>query len=61
MFFIILRKFILIGPEINEKVDPEGHYPPNTNSHFFILNCIQMITLHYFQCQISAMPLVKAK
>ena len=26
-FFIIRRKLIVIGPETNEKIDPEGHYP----------------------------------
>ena len=54
---IINRKYIVVGPETNEKMDPKGHYPPNTNSHCIILNCIQ-ITLHYLQCQISAMSLV---
>ena len=36
----------------------KGHYPPNTNSHFIMLNCIQF-TLHYFQCRISAISLVR--
>ena len=42
-----------------KKMDPKGHYPPNTNSNCITLNCIQ-ITLHYFQCRISAMPLFRA-
>ena len=56
---LILSKLIVIGPETNYKIDPKRHYPHNTNSHLIILNCVQ-ITLHYFQCQISAMPLVRA-
>ena len=39
----------MIGPDTNEKIDPEGFYmnPPYTNSHsVIILNCVQ-ITLHY--------------
>ena len=27
------RKFIVIGSETNEKMDPEEHYPQNINSH----------------------------
>ena len=52
---MIHRKLIVIGPETNEKIDPEGHSPQNTNSHCFISNYIQ-ITLYYFQCRISGMP-----
>ena len=49
----------MIGLETKEKIDPEGHYPQNTISHCIISNDIQ-IALHYFQCQISAMPLIRA-
>ena len=49
----------MIGPETNGKMDLKGHYPPNTNSHCIILNCVQ-ITLNYFQCRISAILLVRA-
>ena len=37
MFCIIHRKLIGIRPETNEEMDHEGHYPPNTDSHYIIL------------------------
>ena len=45
MFCTIHRKLVVIGPGSNKKTDPEGHYPPNTNSHCPILNCFHS-TLH---------------
>ena len=35
---IIQRKFNMDGLKANEKMDPEGHFPDNTNSHYIILN-----------------------
>ena len=52
----IHRKFIVIGTETNEKINPEEHCPQNINSHCIITNSFQS-TLHYFQCRISAMRL----
>ena len=40
-------------------MDLEGHYPQNTISHCIIQNETQ-ITLHFFQCGISAMPEIRA-
>ena len=46
-------------PETNWKMDLEGHYPQNTISHCIISNKTQ-ITLHFFQDQISAIPVIRA-
>ena len=45
--------------ETNEKMDLDGHYPQNTISHCIISNETQ-ITLHFFQGQISAIPVIQA-
>ena len=44
--------------ETNEKMNLVGHYPQNTISHHIISNETQ-ITLHFFQDQISAIPVIR--
>ena len=45
--------------ETKKKMDLEEHYPQNTISHCIILNETQ-ITLHFFQGQTSAIPVIQA-
>ena len=40
-------------------MDLNGHYPQNIISHCIISNETQ-ITLHFFQCQISELPEIRA-
>ena len=51
---IIHRKNIVIELKTNEKMNPEEHYPQNSKPHSIISYSIK-ITLHYFQCRISAL------
>ena len=58
MFFIILRKLIVIGPETNEKIDPKGHYPPSTNTFGEIKDLKVFVTFtillnNYFGSQLT--------
>ena len=56
---IIHTKIIVVELKANEKMDIEEHYPQNSKSHCTIAYLIQ-ITLHYFQCRISALRLVRS-
>ena len=49
----------MIGSETNEKIDPKGHYPQNIISHCIVSNEI-LITWHFFQGRISAIPEIRA-
>ena len=52
-------QFFLMRQETNEKMDLVGHYPQNTISHCSFSNETQ-IPLHFFQGQISAIPVIRA-
>ena len=49
----------MIRSETNETIDLEGHYPQNTITHCIISN-ETLITFHFFQGRISAMPEMRA-
>ena len=56
---IIHRNIIVIELKPNEKMNPEEHYPQNSESHCIISYWIQ-ITLHYFQCRSFALRSVQS-
>ena len=49
----------MIELKLNEKMEPVEHYPQNSKSHCITSYCNQ-ITLHYFQCPIFALRLVRS-